>query len=154
MKSKFFRITAAGLFLVLGFCAHPAHAQTAARLEALLKTTEITWEQAASFVLEAADVKPAGSSAFSYAADQKWLPKGAVAADKARLKGVALLLMRSFNLKGGLFFKMSKSPHHAYRELNYKRIIRGDTDPDMTVSGPDLLLMINRILSIKEKNNA
>ena len=154
MKTMLFRVTAAGLFLVFAFFAQPAHAQTAARLEALLKTTEVTWEQAAAFVLEAADIKTPGTNAFSYAAAQKWLPKDASSGSAARLNGIALLLMRSFDIKGGIFFRISKNPHHAYRELTYKRIIRGDTDPDKTVSGADLLLMINRILSMKEKEQA
>ncbi len=60
--------------------------------------------------------------------------------------------MRSFDLKGGIFFSLTKSPHHAYRELVYRGIIRGKADPDMPVSGRDLLLMINRILAVKEQS--
>ena len=128
----------------------PLHAQTAARLEALLNTPELTWSQAAAFILEASETQSRGD-AFQYAAEQKWLPKNAASGDKVRLKGAALLLMRSFNLKGGLIFMLSKNPHHAYRALVYKNVIRGNVDPDMPVSGSELLLMINRIFSIKEK---
>ena len=81
-------------------------------------------------------------------AKQTWLPKNASLGDSARLNGVALLLMQSFDLEGGIFYRISKSAHHAYRELTYKKVIRGSADPDMPVSGPQLLLMTNRILAM------
>jgi hypothetical protein len=144
------------LFLILGLFSAPLFAQTAAKLEALLNEPALTWSAAAAFVLEASEA--AGSlgqqEAFSFAVERKWLPKNAAPADTARLNGVALLLLRSFNLKGGIFYSISKSPHHAYRELVYKGLIRGDTDPDMPVSGRDLLLMVSRLLSVKEKEDA
>ena len=119
----------------------PLFGQTAAKLEALLETPALTWEQAAAFVREAAEAAPT---------DQQWLPKDASSGDMARLNGVALLLMSSFDIKGGIFFRIAKSPHHAYRELVYKKVIRGNSDPDMPVSGPDLLLMVNRLLAMTE----
>jgi len=128
-------------------------AQTAAKLEAMLNEPALTWSAAAAFVLEASGA--AGSleqeEAFRFAAEREWLPKNTVPKDAARLNGVALLLMRSFGLKGGLLYTLTKSPHHAYHELVYKGLIRGDTDPDMPVSGHDLLLIVSRLLSIKEK---
>ena len=122
----------------------PLFGQTAARLEALLETPALTWEEAAAFIQEAAESAPAG----------QWLPKNAAPGDSARLNGVALLLMRSFDLKGGIFFSIAKNPHYAYRELVYKKVIRGNTDPLMPVSGPDLLYMIGRLLAIKEEAEA
>ena len=132
-------------FLVLAISA-PLFSQTAAKLEALLETPALTWEQAAAFVGEAAPTPLAADT------EQQWLPKGASPGDMARLNGVALLLMRSFELKGGIFYRIAKSPHHAYRELVYKKVIRGKTDPDMPVSGPDLLLMVNRLLAMTEES--
>ena len=132
-------------FLVLTISA-PLFGQTAVRLEALLETPALTWAEIESFVLEAAEAEQQA------AASSAWLPKDASPGDIARLDGVALFLMRSFNLNGGLFYRIAKSPHHAYRELVYKKVIRGNTDPDMSVSGPDLLLMVNRLLAIKEKS--
>jgi hypothetical protein len=144
------------LFLLIPLSAQ-VFAQTAVRLEALLNTPALTWSAAAAFVLEAAgSLDTAGSmsggDAFQFASERKWLPKNAAPEDTARLNGIALLLMRSFELKGGIFYSLTKSPRHAYRELAYKGFIRGDTDPGMTVSGRQLLLIISRILSVKEKN--
>ena len=153
MEKKYRKI---GLFLLSGLfsaiVALPLHAQTADKLEALLGKQALSWQEAAAFILEASDLGVFNESgaAFKYASEQNWLPKNAASADTASLNGIALLLMRSFNLKGGIFYSIAKSPHHAYRELCYKGIIRGDTDPDMPVSGRELLLISGRILSIKE----
>jgi len=150
----FFRKTA--LFLIFGLFSAPVFAQTAAKLEALLDEPALTWSDAAAFVLEASEA--AGSlgqqEAFSFASERGWLPKDAAPADAARLNGVALLLMRSFDLKGGIFYNFFKNPRYAYRELAYKGLIRSETDPDMPVSGRDLLLIISKLLSIKEKQEA
>jgi len=139
------------LFCICLLLAVPIFSQTAAEIETLLETEALSYEQAASFVLRAADVQ-VSDSAFNYASEQKWLPKNAAPEDTARLNGIALLLMRSFELKGGIFYSLAKSPHHAYRELVYKGFIQGDTDPGMPVSGRQLLLIISRILSVKEKD--
>ena len=127
-------------FLILAISA-PLFSQTADKLEVLLGTPALTWEQAADFVQEASSMTPGG--------EQNWLPKNVSLTDAARLNNVALLLMQSFDLKGGIFYTLLKSPHHAYRELVYKKVIRGSTDPDMSVSGSQLLLMVSRILAIK-----
>lgn len=148
------------LFLLL---SSPLCAQTAAKLEALLLEPEINWSTAAAFVLEASDsaessasveagVFSSENSSFILCSENNWLPKNTAPDDTVRFKGIALLLMRSFDLKGGIFFSLTKSPHHAYRELVYRGIIRGKADPDMPVSGRDLLLMINRILAVKEQS--
>jgi len=128
----------------------PLFSQTADKLEALMNEPELNWSDAAAFIFEAADLDPEGS--FRFAAEQKWLPKNVSSGDAARLNGIALLLMQSFDIKGGIFYRISKSPHHAYRELVYKNIIRGNTDPDMLVSGQQLLLLVNRILAMKEQS--
>ena len=141
------------VFLSL-FFTQPLHAQTAVRLEAILDTPELSWSQAAAFILEAADLRSGSEwaqadKAFEFAMEQRWLPKHLSPGDTARLNGAALLLMRSFDIKGGIFFRAGKSPHHAYRELVHKKVIRGNSDPDMTVSGQQLLLMVNKILAMK-----
>ena len=131
----------------------PCFAQTAVKLEAMLNTPELSWSDAVIFILEASEkeVFDDPMEAFRFAADNKWLPKKAAPADNAKLEGIALLLMRSFDQKGGIFYSLFKNSHYAYRELIQKEVIRGDTDPAMMVSGQELLLMIGRLLSIQEQ---
>jgi len=145
-------------FAICFILAAPAllHAQTAAEIENLLETQAVSYEQAAWLVLEAADLSGLydGSDrdgAFNFASREGWLPKNAAPQDKARLEGVSLLIMRSFEIKGGLFFSLVKSPHYAYRELVYRDIIQGRSDPQMPVSGDLLLFLVHRVLSLTEE---
>ena len=134
-------------------------AQTAAEMEEMLKTEALSYEQAALFVLKAADLPDSlrqldlnnSAGAFRFAAEQKWLPKKALSGNEASLEGVSLLLMRAFEIKGGLFFSLFKNPHYAYREMVYQDIIQGRTDPEMAVSGDHLLFLVSRILSRQEE---
>jgi len=143
MKSKI-------LVLMCLFLALPAflHAQTAAEIEGLLETKAVSYGQAARFILEAADVSGFTDpvQAFAYAREQKWLPNRATPDSEARLSGISLLVMRSFDIKGGLFYSIAKNSHYAYRELVYQDIIQGRSDPGMSVSGSELLFMVNRVL--------
>ena len=129
-----------------------AHPQTAEQMERLLATSAVTYADAAAFVLEAAGVAtaPTPAEAFSYAAQRGWLPKRAAAGGSARLDGLSLLIMRSFNLRGGLFYSVTKNAHFAYRELVYLNGITGIHDPAMAVSGDLLLFMVSRVLSWQE----
>ncbi|MDR0301919.1 MAG: OmpA family protein [Treponema sp.] len=130
----------------------PLYAQTAQKMENLLNNRSITWAQASAFALEASDKLLSGTEdeAFRFAQEQKWLPENAASHEPAQLDGIALLLMGSFDQNGGMFYLLTKNAHYAYRELVYKNVIQGKSDPEMLVSGEEFLFMINRILSVKE----
>ena len=134
------RVLCALLFLTFALSA-PLFGQTAAKLEALLETRVLSWGEAAAFIMEAADVEDPGT--------ERWLPKNASLGDTAKLGGVALLLMQSFEIKGGVFYTITNSQHHAFRELTQKEVIRRHTEPNTLVSGQQLLLMVNRILTMR-----
>jgi len=126
-------------------------AQTAAELERILGGT-VSYEQAAYFVLEAADVQgysgsQSPSDAFNFALSRKWVPANVSGTNNATIDAAALLVMGSFGIKGGLFYSMLKNQHYAYRELVYKDIIQGRTDPKTALSGDYLLFMISRALA-------
>ena len=154
MKKLFF------ICLLMCFFSVFLSAQTAEKLEELLKNPAVSYEQAAWFVLEAADIwdlsnnaAAAGSyEAFVVAMEQEWLPKKAGFDDTARLDGVSLLIMGSFGLKGGIFYSWTKNPHYAYRELVYQDVIQGRADPTMKVSGDTLVFLVSRVLSAIENS--
>jgi len=150
MLKKFYALFPAVLFF--GLLSAPLYAQTAAELEELLQIQTVSYGQAARFVLEAANAASLKDPerACAFAAEQRWLPQKAAAAQTARLDGVSLLLMRAFGIKGGLWYSLTKNPHYAYRELVYQDIIQDRADPAMTVSGEQLLFLINRLLSHQE----
>ena len=132
-------------------CAAPAFlaAQTTAvEIETLLASEAITYAQASRFVLDAADRAAFASpeEAFRFAMEQNWLSRNAEACRPARLDGLALLLMQSFGLRGGILFTLTGSPHFAFRELEYLGFIHGRTSPGQRVSGDTLLYLTGRLL--------
>jgi len=143
-------------FLFLFLAAVSSFAQTPERtkstaqeIETLLDSKTVTYAQAARFVLEAANalVTNNDEEAFNYAVQQKWLPKNAAVGDSARLDNISMLLLRSFNVKGGIMYSITKSPHYAYRELSYLKIIQDRADPSMLVSGEQLLFYVSRLIA-------
>ncbi|MDR2702203.1 MAG: hypothetical protein LBB72_07210 [Spirochaetaceae bacterium] len=138
---------------ILCFCALGIlSAQTASEIEVLLGTSEVTYGQAASFVLRASEAVKTSNvrEAFNLAVERKWLPKNASPDSKARLDGISLLVMQSFGLKGGLLYSLFKNPHYSYRELAARGAFKGKSDPHNAVSGDQLLFITNRVLSIIE----
>jgi len=139
------------LLLASPIFAPRVFAQTAAELETLLYADAVNYGQAARFVLQAADITDLkAEDAFSYAMEKNWLPAAAGKDTAAKLDGVSLLIMRAFDMKGGFFYTMMKTPHYAYRELLYQNVIQGRADPDMAVSGDLLFFVVNRALEQKE----
>jgi len=144
--------------LLLLLCAIPLPAQsTAEEMETLLATEAVTYEQAVRFLLEASDAFATYDSqeAFRYAQEQKWLPKKVSADDKARLNAVSFLAMRSFEMKGGVMYSITKKStalgsHYSYRELTAKKIIQGRTSPRMNVSGRLLLFITERMITVND----
>jgi len=138
-----------GLCFFLALPVFAATQSTAMEMETLLASDAVTYAQASRFVLEAADAGAFAdpAEAFRFAMDRNWLPGSAEPDARARLDGVSLLLMRSFGLRGGVFFTLVGSPHFAYREMEHMGFIQGRTGPRQSVSGDTLLYLTGRILA-------
>ncbi|MCL1928481.1 MAG: hypothetical protein FWG07_06795 [Treponema sp.] len=124
-------------------------AQTAAEMDALLETNAVSAGMAARFVLGSLQLLPEGFSgeaaeraAYDMAQARGWVK--AAAGDSITLKETAFLVMKAFELRGGIMYSMAKNPRYAYRELVYRKIIQGKSDPAMKVSGRRLLHIIDR----------
>jgi hypothetical protein len=120
-------------------------------MDALLDGGAVSYGTAARFILEAAGVLPEGAGpaaerAFAAARDKGWLPKKAAPGTPAKLEGIALLVMGAFRIKGGIGYTLFHSPHYAYRDMVYRKIIQGRSDPSLNLSGERLLRIIARVL--------
>ena len=67
--------------------------------------------------------------------------------ESATLKDAAFLIMKAFNLKGGVMYTLFRNPRYAYREMVYRKIIMGHADESMKVSGTRLLSMLDKTIS-------
>jgi hypothetical protein len=145
MKGRF--CLAAGILLLLS--AAPTRAQTAAEMERLLDTGEITYTQASYFtlasVLEAPPPNPA--AAFALARERGWFPVNAEPGGPVKLKNLSLLMMKAFGLEGGLMYRLFPGPRYAYREMTRRGFIEGRAYPLFTVSGERFLQILGNVLS-------
>jgi outer membrane protein OmpA-like peptidoglycan-associated protein len=137
-------ISAGLLFSAVLVCA-----QTAAEVEEILGTKEITYTQAAYFALSAAPGTPPPdqAGAFVLAWERGWLPENAGAQEKAPLDDISLLLMRSFNMPGGFMYRLLHNPRYAYREMKARGFIEGRAYPGFTVSGAEFLHILGKMLA-------
>jgi len=153
----FFKMRKPFLLLLCFLCAGPAlfaSPSTAMEIEALLASEAVTYAQASRFVLEAAGAAEFADpvEAFHFAMERNWLPRNSSPGDPARLDGLALLLMRSFGLRGGILFTLTGSPHFAYREMEFLGFIHGRISPSQKVCGDTLLYLTGRLLGYTEEN--
>jgi hypothetical protein len=153
MKGRF-RL-AAGIFLLLSAALLPlqtAAAQTAEGLERILTLPVVGYGEAAWVILNAAGTTEnsgefSESGAYCFAEDNGWLPKKAAPNTPATLGGVSFLIMKAFNMRGGLMYTLFPGPRYAYRELAYRKIITGRAYSTMRVSGERLLRLLDRALA-------
>ncbi len=143
---------ALALLALLACGSLPAFGQSGVEIDALLGTSQVGAALAARFVLPAADLLPATTTpeaAFAAAAEKGWLPAGAASETPLELSALSYLIMRAFDMKGGMMYSLRPGPRYAYRELLYLRVIQGVSDPAQTVSGERFMRILGRILDAK-----
>mgnify|MGYP000887519724 CR=1 FL=1 len=128
--------------------------QSAQRLDQILEAKEATFGQAAYLMLTAGD-SISDTADFKTAFDElknvnpKWIPDSVSEADIIPLGTYALLLMQTFDIKGGLMYRMYPCARYAYRDLRYLAVIQGKTDPSDSVTGVSMLQMFGRIETVQ-----
>jgi hypothetical protein len=136
------------LCAMLLFSVTAAYGQSAAELESLLETGEITCSQAAYLVLAAAEAPQANpEAAFAAAREKGWLPVKAESGDSITLSGLSLLMMKAFDLKGGLMYRFFPGGRYAYRTMTSRGFIEGRSYPTLKVSGEQFLQILGNILA-------
>ena len=117
-----------------------------------MDTPVVKCAQAAYFVLgsSSGNVGLEPDAAFRFARDQGWLPQRAAVDDPISLGAFSFLIMKAFNIKGGLLYTIFPGPRYAFRSMTSLNIIQGTADPAMTVSGERFLLILGNALKVAE----
>jgi len=136
-------------------CLNPAllYAQSAAvEMQSLLASGAVTYAQASRFVLEASDMAffAENEDAFRFAVERNMLPRRSAAGSEARLDSISLLLMRSFEIRGGVLYTLTGARRFAYREMEHRGVLHGRISPRQNVSGEELLYLTGRMLAYIE----
>jgi outer membrane protein OmpA-like peptidoglycan-associated protein len=142
------------VFLSVLFVLPPGilQGQTAAEMDELLDSREITWAQACRFVLPAAgalEENIPAPAAFALARQNGWLPKGAAADSPVNLGGLSFLISGAFSIQDSILYVLFPGPRYAYRQLDYLGLIPGLRDPALKVSGEQLLQILGRVLDYR-----
>jgi hypothetical protein len=135
------------LTALLLLTAGAAFAQTAAELEAVIATPAVSCGQAARFVCASAEAAAPADGAFAWAVEQGWL-KNAAADEPITLGALCFLLMKAFDMKGGLMYMIMPGPPYAFRTMVSRSFIQSPADPSMKVSGERFLLILGSVLDV------
>ncbi|MDR1143369.1 MAG: hypothetical protein LBK77_04005 [Spirochaetaceae bacterium] len=117
----------------------------AAELEAFLKVPVVSRAQAARFI--------AASAPSPGTAEEGWLSKKTEPDDPVNMGELSFLLMRAFNIKGGLMYTLLPGPRYAFRTMVSRSLIQGSADPAMTVSGERFLQILGNVLNLAERED-
>jgi hypothetical protein len=90
-----------------------------------------------------------GEAAFQFARAQGWIPSQAKDTDSVTLGALSLLMMKAFNLEGGLLYRLFPNSRYAYREMVRRGFIEGRAYSTLTVSGAQFLRITGAVLEKK-----
>ena len=123
------------------FVLLPAYSQDSEKIESLLNETEINCGQAVWFTLASTlnEAPVDEQAAFAYASEKGWLPAKAEINDLITMKNLSLLIMKAFDIKGGMMYRCTKKARYAYRELKDRGILPSNTYSNLKVSGEQFL---------------
>lgn len=137
------------LVTLLLFCVAFLSAQNADALTRMIETDQATVGQTAYFLAVYRDfVSENATEEESVAALQgQGICKADVKADELlTYKEFSGLLMKTFKIKGGLMYSLTKSDRYAFREMQVKGYIPASADPAAVISGYEILAVITDCL--------
>jgi hypothetical protein len=149
MVRRFFLL---GLTLIAGSAV--LFAQSNEFIDQVLTKKQLDTASAAYLALAASGLADPGMStdqALSALGQRGWNVKLSSPAAPVTLGQYSYLLMRAFNISGGLFYRAFPGPRYAERELAYRGFITDRANPYRTLSGEEALRILGAVLASKEE---
>jgi hypothetical protein len=143
-------------FIVLAlllFSALCIPAQSNDVLDRILAEEQLTYASAAYLLLVAtgkAVEETSPTQAVARAEQEGIALKGVSAAEGLSIGQYSFMLMRAFQLTGGIMYRIVPGPRYAAREMEYAGVIQGPAIPGMALSGNEALRMLERVLHSRE----
>ncbi len=135
------------IFSLLSFLLLPVFSQDATVLTAILQKEKANYIDFSYMIASELGRDGTPFEAYTYC-DRYGNYKFTDVADKPiSVKTVSYFLMSNYNIKGGIMWSAFKNPRYAYKELKKTGFWPQGTDPDMTLSGRDLLRAISRFFA-------
>jgi hypothetical protein len=86
---------------------------------------------------------------FQQAMEKGWFPRGTTPDENITLGKLSFLIMRAFDIKGGMMYAILPGPRYAFRTMVSRSFIQGAADPSMTVNGERFLHILGMVLSVE-----
>lgn len=139
------------------FAAATVWSQSNEVMDALLAEEQATLGKTAYLVLSAAGLVDEAQSveqAFASLLEKPWGFATASPEDRVSLGSYASLVMRAFDMRGGLMYTLFPGRRYAAREFAYRDFIQGNTSPGRTLSGRDVTHVLGRVLEALGQRSA
>lgn len=140
------------LTLVLILLTATLGAQSNLFVDELLEEERVSFGKTVYLVLGAARLvleETSINEALDFLSGTYWKVKVKKQDAPIRLGEYAFLLMKAFDIKGGLMYSLFPGPRYACRELAYLGIIRSKALAYRTLSGEEALRILGRVLDWK-----
>lgn len=141
------------LLILLSVCISGSWAQSNDIIDSLMEMDEARYGEAVYLALTASDYISERASirmAMSALHYQGWKLKEREADESISLGEFSYILMKAFNLKGGMFYAMFPTPRYAARELKYLGFIRGFASPNRKLDGHEAIKILGKLMRSRE----
>ena len=123
------------------------------QIDLLLEEEHASFGKAVYLVLVASDIcgeTATLDSALGVLKGKNWGITVKEAENPITLGEYSHLLMKAFNIPGGLLYMLIPGPRYAVRELAYHKLILEDPYPERPVSGNEVMTILTRLIDWKE----
>lgn len=131
------------------------HSQSNTVIDEMLDKEKADWGQTTYLVLTAAELLDENADIPGVMAAleaQQWKIDTEDPDKSISLGEYCYMLMKAFDISGGLMYSLLPGPRYAARELDYLNFIDNDKSPYRTLSGEEVLRIMGRLLEWKEEN--
>ncbi len=140
------------ILALLAVCVLSATAQSNQLLDRLLEQPRASFGAAAYLVLAASGAlapEADEQQALAVLRDKGWKLRAPEADEPIRLGEFCFLLMKAFDEKGGLMYRLFPGPRYAVRELAYRGLVRGKAHSGRLPSGQEIVQLLGSYLEQK-----
>ncbi len=130
------------------------HSQSNTVIDEMLDKEKAGFGRTSYMVFTAAGILRDNSTleeSLRYLGKLKWDMKNKEPGEYITLGEYSYMLMKSFNIDGGIMYQMFPGPRYAARELFYLKLIDENGDPNRYVSGEEVIRILGRLMEWKEE---
>jgi hypothetical protein len=142
------------LVVLVGLSATVGFAQSNALIDQVLEQKKVGYSYAAYLVLSAAGIikdTATPEQAMEALKQQDWGIKVPEEPTDISLGQYAYLIMKAFNIPGGLMYRLMPGSRYAAREIAYLGFVTENPSPYRSISGQEAMQILNNVLSWKEE---